>query len=88
MIAFSALAHLLDEPDMWIPALDQDAELREHALGRSRHYWHARTRRAATRQRVAKRRGKPGGIGKIGQQPGTGMPHDTPTISSGNQPRT
>ena len=25
------LAHIVDEPDLWIPALDQDADLRDHA---------------------------------------------------------
>jgi hypothetical protein len=39
-------------------------------------------------ERVAERGTQPGGIGEVSQQPGTGMPDDTPTISSGNDLRT
>jgi hypothetical protein len=39
-------------------------------------------------ERVAERTGQPGGIGQVGQQPGTGVPDDTPPVSSGNDLRT
>jgi hypothetical protein len=39
-------------------------------------------------ERVAERGAQPGGVGHISEQPGAGMPDDTPTISSGNDLRT
>jgi hypothetical protein len=40
------------------------------------------------RERVTERGGQPGGIGQVGQQPGAGVPDDTPTVSGGNDLRT
>jgi len=39
-------------------------------------------------QCIAEPRGQPGGISQVGQQPGAGVPDETPTISSGNNLRT
>ena len=39
-------------------------------------------------ERVTERGGQPGGIGQVGQQPGAGVPDDTPTVSGGNDLRT
>ena len=39
-------------------------------------------------ERLAERAGQPGGIGEVGQQPGAGVPDDTPPVIGGHDLRT